>query len=73
MKRAVTVKGAQAARSYAAAPVPIPSGANQRAGVAAEGQKWIVLTADASNGTAKDLDMQQITGHAHPHEVEYCK
>jgi hypothetical protein len=34
MKLAVTVKGARAARSYAAAPIPTPRGANQRAGVA---------------------------------------
>jgi hypothetical protein len=83
MKRAVTVKGAQAARTCAAAPAPIPHGANQRAGVNADGQKWIVLTADASDETAKDLDMQQITAsivdvdentsHAHPDKVEYCK
>ena len=36
MKRAVTVKDSQAARSYAARPIPIPRGANQRARVAAE-------------------------------------
>ncbi len=39
MKRAVTVKGSQAVRSYAATPTPVtptpvPGGANQRAGVA---------------------------------------
>lgn len=34
MKRAVTVEDAQAARSYAAAPVPSHRGANRRAGVA---------------------------------------
>jgi hypothetical protein len=28
---------------------------------AVDGQKWIVFTAAASNGTSKDLDMQQFT------------
>ena len=73
MKRAVTVKGAKAARSYAAASTPIPREANQRAGVVADGQRWIMLTADASNGTAKDFDTHQITRHAYPYKVEYCK
>ena len=73
MKSAVTVEGAQAARLYAAASTQIPREANQRAGVVADCQIWIILTADASNGTATDLNTQQITRHAYPDKVEYCK